>query len=114
MDIIYKEITWLELEKIYEFYNPFGNKHYFLVDEFLEWTEKSGDYYWIWDGAVERSNVNEDPRNVIRELPFINISETYRELLKESWLNFLNSSPEKLETLWKEYKLTKMYGRNRL
>ena len=91
------KITWDILETIYKSYNPLGQKHYFLVDEFLEWAKQEGSYYWIMDGAEELDSGN--PKEIIKEIPFIKVEGEYRELLRSEWLRFLNIDKKKRENI---------------
>ena len=89
-------ITIEMLYEIYDHYNPLGQKHTFLVDDFLAWSQEEGDFYWIWGGAVELANGKDDPKEIIKELPFVKFPSDYRDLLIEAWLRFLNND-EKLK-----------------
>ena len=99
------------LREIRKYYNPLGDKHNFLVDEFLVWAQKKGSFYWIWDGAVEVGNGVFSPKLILKELPFSGLgpSTTYQEILEEEWLEFLDQPPYR-ENLIEEYKfLTEIY-----
>lgn len=100
------DITFGELKEIRSLlgYNPLGEKHTYLVDDFLVWSRQEGDFYWIWSGAVELANGREDPKYIIKDLPFdASKSSTYRDLLIEAWLKFLNSEEKMKENLWLEH-----------
>jgi hypothetical protein len=97
-------VTYGMLAKIYENYNPLGEKHSFLVDDFLIWSQKEGEFYWIWGGAVELAEGIFDPKIIIKELPFIEASSDYRDMLVEVWLRFLNSDEKLVKTIEEEYK----------
>ena len=99
------EVTYEMLAKIYESYNPLGEKHSFLVDDFLAWSQEEGEFYWIWGGAVELANGKDDPKVIIKELPFIKVPSDYKDLLVEAWLRFLNNDEKLKESMLKEYTL---------
>lgn len=101
-----KNITFKLLEDIYQFYNPLGEKHTFLVDDFLDWSKQEGEFYWIWEGAIELAGGIDDPKDIIKRWPFVSIPSDYKDLLIDAWLRFLNGSEELKASLWKEYKLT--------
>ena len=96
-------ITFEMLEEIYKSYNPLGEKHSFLVDDFLVWSQKEGEFYWIWGGAVELANGKDDPKVIIKELPFIKVPSDYKDMLVEAWLRFLNSDEKLVKTIEVEY-----------
>ena len=98
------EVTYEMLAKIYESYNPLGEKHFFLVNDFLVWSQEEGEFYWIWGGAVELANGKDDPKVIIKELPFIKVPSDYKDMLVEAWLRFLNSDEKLVKTLEAEYK----------
>ena len=99
------EVTYEMLTKIYEYYNPLGKKHSFLVDDFLVWSQEEGDFYWIWGGAVELANGKDDPKVIIKELPFIKVPSDYKDLLVDAWLRFLNNDEKLKKSMLKEYTL---------
>ena len=84
------------LAKIYESYNPLGMKHSYLVDDFLMWSQKEGEFYWIWAGKG-------DPKAIIKELPFIKVPSDYKDMLVEVWLRFFNSDEKLVKTIEAEY-----------
>lgn len=96
-------VTYEMLLEIYKHYNPLGDKHYFLVDDFLEWSQEEGDFYWIWGGAVEVANGKENPKDTIKNLPFIKIDSDYKDLLVDAWLRFLNEDDTLRESMLEEY-----------
>ena len=98
------KVTYEMLAKIYEKYNPLGEKHLFLVDDFLVWSQEEGEFYWIWGGAVELANGKDDPKVIIKELPFIKVPSDYKDMLVEVWLRFLNSDEKLVKTIEDEYK----------
>ena len=100
-----EEITIEILEKIYQYYNPLGQKYFYLVDEFLMWSRDEGDFYWIWEGAVELADGRDNPKNIIKELPFIKLHSDYKNLLVEAWLRFLNCDGKRKESMLVEYAL---------
>ena len=93
------------LEEIYQHYNPLGEKHTFLVDDFLIWSQREGDFYWIWEGAVELANGKDDPKEIIKELPFVKLPSDYKNLLVGAWLRFLNNDKKRRESMLEEYTL---------
>ena len=97
------DITIEMLDEIYKHYNPLGQKHTFLVDDFLVWSQKEGDFYWIWGGAVELADGKDDPKEIIKELPFVKLPSDYKDLLVEAWLRFLNDDEKRRESMLKEY-----------
>jgi hypothetical protein len=98
-------ITIEMLVEIYQHYNPLGQKHTFLVDDFLIWSQKEGDFYWIWGGAVELADGKDDPKEIIKELPFMKLPSDYKDLLVEAWLQFLNNDEKRRESMLEEYTL---------
>ena len=98
-------ITFEMLTKIYECYNPLGEKHSFLVDDFLIWSQKEGDFYWIWGGAIELANGKDDPKEIIKELPFVKLPSDYKDMLVEAWLRFLNNDEKLKKSMLEEYTL---------
>jgi len=104
------KVTFKLLKKIYKCYNPLGENHYFLVNDFLRWSMRSGDFYWIWDGAEEiAKNLNiykNNYKGIIKDLPFINNLpdkySTYKDLLIDSWLTFLNQDENLVKVLIEE------------
>ena len=99
------EITYEMLSEIYESYNPLGEKHSFLVDDFLIWSQKEGEFYWIWEGAVEWADGKDDPKEIIRELPFVKLPSDYKDLLVDAWLRFLNNDEKLKKSMLEEYTL---------
>ena len=99
------EVTYEMLDKIYESYNPLGEKHSFLVDDFLVWSQEEGEFYWIWGGAVELADGKYDPKVIIKELPFIKLPSDFKDMLVEAWLRFLNSDEKLVKTIEVEYKI---------
>ena len=97
------EVTFEMLAKIYEKHNPLGEKHSFLVDDFLIWSQKEGEFYWIWEGAIEFSEGKSDPKVIIKELPFIKVPSDYKDMLVEVWLRFFNSDEKLVKTIEAEY-----------
>ena len=100
------EITFEMLKEIYQHYNPLGHKHTFLVDDFLIWSREEGDFYWIWGGAVELANGKNDPKEIIKELPFVKLPSVYKDLLVEAWLRFLNNDEKRRQSMLEEFALT--------
>jgi len=100
-----KPITFKMLEEIYQHYNPLGEKHTFLVDDFLVWSQEEGDFYWIWGGAVEWADGKDDPKEIIKELPFVKLPSVYKDLLVEAWLRFLNKNEKIRKSMLEEYTL---------
>ena len=100
-----KPITFKMLEEIYQHYNPLGEKHTFLVDDFLVWSQEEGDFYWIWGGAVEWADGKDDPKEIIKELPFVKLPSDYKDLLIDAWLRFLNNDEKLRGSMLKEYTL---------
>jgi hypothetical protein len=98
------KVTYEMLVEIYECYNPLGEKHSFLVDDFLVWSQEEGEFYWIWGTAVELAAGKGDPKAIIKELPFIKVHSDYKDLLVEVWLRFLNSDEKLVKTIEIEYK----------
>ena len=98
------KVTYEMLVEIYECYNPLGEKHSFLVDDFLIWSQKEGEFYWIWELAVELMDGKGDPKVIIKELPFIKAPSDYKDMLVEVWLRFLNSDEKLVKTIKAEYK----------
>ena len=96
-------ITIEMLVEIYQYYNPLGQKYTFLVDDFLIWSQKEGDFYWIWGGAVELADGKNDPKEIIKELPFVKLPSDYKDLLVEAWLRFLNNDEKRRESMLEEY-----------
>ena len=99
------KITIEMLEEIYQHYNPLGEKYTFLIDDFLVWSQQEGDFYWIWEGAVELANGSKDPKIIIKELPFVKLPSDYKDLLVEAWLRFLNNDEKRKESMLEEYTL---------
>jgi len=101
-------VTFEMLTEIYECYNPLGEKHSFLVDDFLIWSQKEGEFYWLWGGAVELADGKGDPKAIIKELPFtkevLSDYSDYKDLLVGIWLRFLNSDEKLAKTIEDEYK----------
>jgi hypothetical protein len=95
------KVTYEMLAKIYEIYNPLGGKHSFLVNDFLVWSQKEREFYWIWAGKG-------DPKAIIKELPFtkevLSDYSDYKDLLVGIWLRFLNSDEKLAKTIEDEYK----------
>lgn len=104
-------ITFEMLKEIYHYYNPLGQKHTFFVDDFLIWSQKEGDFYWIWEGAVEWADGRDDPKEIIKELPFVKLPSDFKDLLIEAWLQFINDDPKLKESIWEEYQqILNIYG----
>lgn len=99
------EVTYSMLLEIYQHYNPLGEKYNFLVDDFLEWSKIKGEFYWIWGGALEWTNEKDDPKNILKELPFVKLPSDYKDLLVEAWLRFINEDKTTRESMLREYEL---------
>ena len=99
------DITLDMLKEIYRHYNPLGEKHTYFVDDFLIWSRDEGDFYWIMEGAVEVANGKEDPKVVIKDLPFSDSPSDYKDLLVEAWLRFVNYDDKLKKSIWDEYTL---------
>ena len=93
------------LEEIYQYYNPLGEKHTFLVDDFLAWSQEEGDFYWIWAGAVEWAGGKDDPKEIIKEMPFVKLPSDYKDLLVAAWLRFLNNDDKHKKSMLAEHTL---------
>jgi hypothetical protein len=68
------------------------------------WSQEEGEFYWIWEGAVELADGKSDPKVIIKELPFIEVNSDYKDMLVEVWLRFLNSDEKLVKTIENEYK----------
>jgi hypothetical protein len=73
------------------------------VNDFSVWSQKEGEFYWIWEGAVELANGEYDPKLIIKELPFIKVPSDYKDMLVEAWLRFFNSDEKLVKTIEAEY-----------
>ena len=106
------EVTYSMLLEIYQYYNynPLGEKYNFLVDvdDFLEWSKIKGEFYWIWGGALEWTNEKDDPKDILKELPFVKLPSDYKDLLVEAWLRFINEDKTTRESILREYELLTM------